>query len=41
LPVSRSAFSGFRFPGEEIAVAVRWYLPIADPVEQAGAEVSL
>jgi len=26
LPVSRSAFSGFRFPAEVITVAVRWYL---------------
>ena len=25
-PVSRSAFSGFRFPAEVITVAVRWYL---------------
>ena len=25
-PVSRSAFAGFRFPGEVIVVAVRWYL---------------
>jgi transposase-like protein len=26
LPVSRSAFAGFRFPPEVIVVAVRWYL---------------
>ena len=26
LPVSRSAFAGFRFPAEVIVVAVRWYL---------------
>jgi len=26
LPVSRSAFAGFRFPAEVITVAVRWYL---------------
>ena len=25
-PVSRSAFSGFRFPAEVTTVAVRWYL---------------
>jgi hypothetical protein len=25
-PVSRSAFVGFRFPAEVIAVVVRWYL---------------
>jgi transposase-like protein len=25
-PVSRSAFAGFRFPPEVIAIAVRWYL---------------
>jgi hypothetical protein len=25
-PVSRSAFAGFRFAGEVIMVAVRWYL---------------
>jgi transposase-like protein len=26
LPVSRSAFAGFRFPAEVITLAVRWYL---------------
>ena len=26
VPVSRSAFAGFRFPSEVIVVAVRWYL---------------
>ena len=26
VPVSRSAFAGFRFPAEVITVAVRWYL---------------
>jgi transposase, IS6 family len=25
-PVSRSAFAGFRFPPDVIALAVRWYL---------------
>lgn len=26
LPVSRSAFAGFRFPAEVITAAARWYL---------------
>ena len=26
VPVSRSAFAGFRFPAEVITVAVRWHL---------------
>ena len=44
--VSRSAFAGFRFPSEVIAVAVRWYLryglsyrDVEDLLAERGVEV--